>query len=81
MRRTLTPEWAGRLGLCAGTAVAAGIIDAHAGLPGSGVTEPGTMLMAIGHVHVPYAAQRGEAPYAGNLRRGRRQRPAETVYL
>ena len=44
----LTAEWAERLGLCPGTAVAAGIIDAHAGLPGSGVTDAGTMLMAVG---------------------------------
>lgn len=36
---TLTEDWAKRLGLRPGTAVAAGIINAHAGLPGSGVAE------------------------------------------
>lgn len=40
--------WAERLGLNAGTAVAASIIDAHAGLPGSGITKPGQMMLVIG---------------------------------
>ena len=44
----LTAEWAERLGLRPGTAVSAGVIDAHAGLPGSGVAESGTLLMAMG---------------------------------
>ena len=44
----LTETWAGRLHLRPGTPVAAGIIDAHAGLPGSGVTEEGHLLMSLG---------------------------------
>lgn len=44
----LTKEWAERLGLCPGTVVAASIIDAHAGLPGSGVAEDGALLMSMG---------------------------------
>ena len=44
----LTEEWAKRLGLCPGTVIAASIIDAHAGLPGSGVAEEGILLMSVG---------------------------------
>src|SRR5699024_10723073 len=44
----LTETWAGRLHLRPGAPVAAGIIDAHAGLPGSGVTEEGHLLMSLG---------------------------------
>ncbi len=38
-------EW---MGLRAGTAVAVAIIDAHASVPGSGVTEPGRMVLVLG---------------------------------
>lgn len=44
----LTEAWAKRLGLSPSTVVAASIIDAHAGLPGSGVAEEGTVLMSMG---------------------------------
>lgn len=44
----LTEAWARRLGLTAGTPVAAPIIDAHAAVPGGGVTGPGTMYMIMG---------------------------------
>ncbi len=44
----LTAGWAGRLGLVAGTPVAAPIIDAHAAVPGGGVGGPGTMFMIMG---------------------------------
>ncbi|MFQ5855864.1 MAG: ribulokinase, partial [Anaerolineae bacterium] len=44
----LRDEWAGRLGLAAGTPVAAPIIDAHAAVPGGGVTGPGTMYVIMG---------------------------------
>jgi L-ribulokinase len=44
----LLPEMATAMGLVPGTAVAVGNIDAHAGVPGSGVVEPGKMVMAMG---------------------------------
>ena len=44
----LTTEWAERLGLAGGTPVAAPVIDAHAAVPGGGVSEPGTMFMIMG---------------------------------
>ncbi len=37
-----------RLGLKPGIAVSAAIIDAHAGVPGAGVAEPGTLVMVMG---------------------------------
>jgi len=44
----LGADWADRLGLLAGTPVAAASIDAHAAVPGCGVTEPGTMVLVLG---------------------------------
>ncbi len=44
----LTREWANRLGLAQGTPVAAAVIDAHAAVPGGGVTGPGSMFMIMG---------------------------------
>jgi L-ribulokinase len=43
----LTPEWARRTGLRAGTPVAAGAFDAHLGAVGAGV-RPGTLVKIIG---------------------------------
>lgn len=37
-----------RMGLRPGVAVSAAIIDAHAGVPGAGVAEPGTLVMVMG---------------------------------
>lgn len=37
-----------KFGLCAGTPVSAAIIDAHAGVPGAGAAEPGTLVMVMG---------------------------------
>ncbi len=37
-----------RFGLRAGTPVSAAIIDAHAGVPGAGASEPGTLVMVMG---------------------------------
>lgn len=45
---TLTKEWADRLGLTTDTVVAAGIIDAHAAVVGSGVHRPGQALLIVG---------------------------------
>lgn len=44
----LTEEKARMLGLLPGTAVAAGSIDAHAGVPAAGIMQPGTLLSMIG---------------------------------
>ncbi len=44
----LSLAWAKRLGLTEGTPVAAAIIDAHAAVPGAGVTDAGVMFMIMG---------------------------------
>ncbi|GIQ63740.1 hypothetical protein PACILC2_23080 [Paenibacillus cisolokensis] len=44
----LTGEMAAITGLNAGTAVAVGVIDAHAMVPASGVVTPGKLVMAMG---------------------------------
>jgi L-ribulokinase len=44
----LSAEMAARTGLKAGTPVAAGNVDAHAGVPACGVTEPGRLAMIMG---------------------------------
>lgn len=45
---TLTADWASRLGLSVDTAVGAAIIDAHAGVLGSGATAPGDLMLILG---------------------------------
>ncbi len=45
---SLTAAAAARLGLNPGTPVAVSIIDAHAAVPGAGVTGPGEMLLILG---------------------------------
>ena len=59
---TLTADWAGRLGLKTGIAVGCGIIDAHAGLPGCGITRPGQMLLVLGTSSVQ--TMLSKVPYA-----------------
>ncbi len=44
----LTSAMAKKLGLREGTPVGAAIIDAHAGVPGAGAAEPGTLVMVMG---------------------------------
>ena len=44
----LTEEMAQKIGLVPGIAVSAATIDAHAGVPGAGVAEPGTLVMVMG---------------------------------
>jgi L-ribulokinase len=44
----LTPASARLLGLRPGTPVATAIIDAHAGVPGAGVADAGTLVMVLG---------------------------------
>lgn len=44
----LTETMARLLGLCPGTAVGTGIIDAHSSMIGSGISKPGTMMIIIG---------------------------------
>ena len=59
----LNQEWARRLGLCAGIAVAPVIIDSHAGVPGSGVLEKGQMMLVVGTSSVALALS--DKPYYG----------------
>lgn len=44
----LTGPMAARLGLIEGMPVSTATIDAHAGVPGAGVAEPGTLVMVLG---------------------------------
>lgn len=44
----LQPSMADRLGLPAGIAVSAAIIDAHAAVPGVGAADPGALVMVLG---------------------------------
>jgi L-ribulokinase len=44
----LTPEWARKTGLRAGTPVSIGNVDAHVAVPACTVTEPGSMVMIMG---------------------------------
>jgi len=44
----LSEDWANRLGLSEGIPIGAGIIDAHSAAIGAGVTEPGSLFMAMG---------------------------------
>ncbi|HXY32728.1 MAG TPA: ribulokinase [Planctomycetaceae bacterium] len=44
----LTESMAQRFGLRTGIPVSAAIIDAHAGVPGAGAAEPGTLVMVLG---------------------------------
>lgn len=60
---TLRESWAKKLGLREGTAVGASIIDAHAGMPGCGITEPGQMMLIIGTSSVQTVLS--EQPYSG----------------
>lgn len=45
---TLSKKMSELTGLREGTPVAVGIIDAHAALPGAGVSEPGTLVIVMG---------------------------------
>ncbi len=44
----VTGEMAAHTGLCVGTAVAAGIVDAHVAVPAMGISEPESFLLIIG---------------------------------
>lgn len=59
----LREEWADKLGLRAGTAVAPGIIDSHVGLAGCGITEPGGLMLIVGTSGVLLTLS--EYPYSG----------------
>lgn len=60
----LTAEMAKRLGLRPGTAVAIGVVDAHAGVPATGVTRPGQMLLIMGtsSCHICLGEEAREVP-------------------
>ena len=60
----LTPAWADRLGLAVGTPVAVEIIDAHAAVPGCGVSEPDDMVLVMGTstCHMLMSDQRAFVP-------------------
>lgn len=59
---TLTKEWADRLGLSQGIAVAPTLIDSHAGFPGSGIYSDRQMMLVLGTSSVMAALNK--KPYA-----------------
>ncbi len=61
----LTPAWADRLGLAAGTPVAVPIIDAHAAVLGSGVADAGPFVMMMGTSTCHLLLSDREEPVAG----------------
>lgn len=58
----LSDEWAERLGLCPGIAVAPTIIDSHAGVPGSGVSTKEQVMLVLGTSSVMVGLS--EMPYS-----------------
>lgn len=44
----LTEQFAKRMGLVPGIPIAMGMVDAHSGVPGAGVTEPNKMVLVMG---------------------------------
>ncbi len=77
----LRPDMASRLGLAAGTPVSAAVIDAHAGVPGAGVAEAGTLVAVLGtsSCHMLNATVERLAPGAGG--RGQRRHSARLLWL
>ena len=65
----LTEQMARLLGLCPGTPVATGIIDAHASLIGSGISKPGTMMVIVGtsSCHMTLSEKEVGIPGVGGL--------------
>ena len=61
----LTTAMARRFGVQAGTAVSAATIDAHAGVPGAGVAEAGTLVMVMGTSSCHMLNARNEAIIPG----------------
>jgi L-ribulokinase len=61
---TLTGAIAKRLGLSPGVPVSTAIIDAHAGVPGAGAADPGTLVMVLGtsSCHMLNAQERRSVP-------------------
>lgn len=61
----LTEEMARKLNLCPGIAVGVGIIDAHASVLGSGISEPGTMSIIVGTSSCHMLLSEQEIPVSG----------------
>jgi len=61
----LAAAMAKRLGLNPGTPVSAAVIDAHAGVPGAGVAQPGTLVMVLGTSSCHMLNAREQCPVPG----------------
>lgn len=61
----LTPAMAKKFRLREGTPVSAAIIDAHAGVPGAGAAEPGTLVMVMGTSSCHMLNSEGECSVPG----------------
>ena len=60
----LNRQWAQKLRLPENIAVGCSIIDAHAGMPGCGITRPGQMMLALGTSSVQ--SMLSDTPYSSN---------------